>query len=53
MLFNSTTDWHSYKVDLENKIKLNVQLKTIGQLEEDAKNFTNYKGQLETIRINT
>ena len=41
MLVYSTTDWHSIKIDLKNKIKLYVQLKSIGQLKEDPENFIN------------
>lgn len=38
-LTNKTTDWESFRIDLENKISLNVQLRNKIQLEVEAENF--------------
>lgn len=39
-LVNKTTDWESFRIDLNNKINLKINLKTITQLEEEAEKFT-------------
>lgn len=38
-LTNKTTDWESFKIDLQNTINLKVQLRNKEQLEEAAENF--------------
>lgn len=38
-LTNITTDWMSFRKELENKVNLNVQLKTKDQLEMEAEKF--------------
>ena len=43
-LVNKTTDWESFKLELEGKIQLNVQLRTKHQLEIEAEKF-NYNIQ--------
>lgn len=39
-LTNKTTDWESFRIELENKINLKVKLKDKLQLETEAENFT-------------
>lgn len=36
---NKNTDWKSFKLDLQEKININVNL-SVGQLEIDAEKFT-------------
>lgn len=38
-LVNKTTDWMSFRIDLENKINLKVQLRTKQQLDAEAEKF--------------
>lgn len=39
-LVNKTTDWISFKREIEKKINLKVPLKSVQQIEEEATNFT-------------
>lgn len=39
MLVNKTTDWESFRIDLQKNINLNVSLRTTVQLEEEAERF--------------
>lgn len=40
-LVNRTTDWESFRLELESKIQLNFQLRTKHQLETEAEKFNN------------
>lgn len=39
-LTNRTTDWQSFQIDLQNKINLNISLRTAQELEEATESFT-------------
>lgn len=41
MLVNKTTDWESFRIEVESRINLRVPLRTTWQLEEQAELFTN------------
>ena len=40
LLVNKTTDWESFRTELDNDIELNIELKTKQQIEEAAEKFT-------------
>lgn len=40
-LANKTTDWESFRSELDSNIHLQTRLKTVTELEEEAENFTN------------
>jgi len=38
-LVDKIIDWKSFKIDFQNKINLDINLRTIGQLEEKVEKF--------------
>lgn len=48
-LVNKTTDWESFRIELQKNINLHINLRTAEQLEKETENFTRF---VQTIAYN-